>query len=388
MHPPLSSFSPIGLQQPPLIAFGPGSSGKSVEFLATRRSQRILLLASASCLQADPALAGQLESAFPQTVIRTGIPAEPSVADLEELLKEFASAELDTVIGMGGGSVIDVAKLFSVLHGTDMSVRAFFGSGLVPGRRLGLVALPTTSGAGSEVSPNAILYDEASRGKQAVISPWLLPDAAFVDPRLTLSLSPEMTAASGVDALCHCIEAFTNRQAHPVVDLVAAKGIELIAASLETAVKEGGNLEARTQVSLGSLYGGLCLGSVNTAGVHALSYPLGSALRLPHGLSNAVLLPAVMHFNLEATPERYARVARLMGVSGDGSPVEVAEAGICRLRALMSQCGLPDGIARLGIRSEQIPELAAAAMKVERLLKNNPRPIHQADAEFIYRQAY
>src|SRR5262249_48336492 len=159
-----------------------------------------------------------------------------------------------------------------------------------------LVCLPTTAGTGSEVSPNAILLDEADQLKKGVVSPYLVPDAAYVDPQLTRSVPPSVTAATGLDALTHCIEAYANKFAHPAVDLYALQGVGIIAQNLLRAVRNGGDMEARTELSLGSFYGGLCLGPVNTAAVHALAYPLGGQFHVAHGVSNAVLLPHVIRF--------------------------------------------------------------------------------------------
>ncbi len=187
-----------------------------------------------------------------------------------------------------------------------------------------LVCLPTTAGTGAEVSPNAILLDEADELKKGVVSPHLVPDAAFVDPLLTISVPPAVTAATGLDALTHCIEAYANKFAHPIVDIYALQGIKLISANLVRAVRNGGDIEARAALSLGSLYGGLCLGPVNTAAVHALAYPLGGRFHIAHGVSNALLLPHVLRFNFSAAPERYAEISAALGVARNGSALTTA----------------------------------------------------------------
>jgi alcohol dehydrogenase class IV len=221
----------------------------------------------------------------------------------------------------------------------------------------------------------------------AAISPSLVPDAAFVDPALTLSVPPALTAATGLDALTHCIEAFANRFAHPFVDTFALEGIRRIAAHLPRAVRDGSDIEARSHVALGSLYGGLCLGPVNTAAVHALAYPLGSRFRMAHGLSNALLLPHVLRFNVEAMPARYAAIALALGATPGRDDRETAARGIDRIDELCAACGLAPRLSAHGVSSGVIPELAEAAMKVTRLLKNNPRVVTLADAERIYREA-
>ena len=247
--------------------------------------------------------------------------------------------------------------------------------------------MPTTAGTGSEVSPNAILLDEADRLKKGVVSPHLVADMACVDPLLTVSVPASVTAGTGLDALVHCIEAYANKFAHPMVDLYALQGIRLIGANLLRAVKDGMDVEARANLALGSLYGGLCLGPVNTAAVHALAYPLGGEFKIAHGVSNAVLLPHVVQFNLVAATERYADIAVALGVSPGATPLETAQRGIARLTQLSRQCGLPGGLVDLGIPSTAIPQLAKAAMSVTRLLKNNPRVVTEEDALQIYAAA-
>jgi alcohol dehydrogenase class IV len=238
------------------------------------------------------------------------------------------------------------------------------------------------------VSPNAILLDETDQMKKAVVSPHLVPDTAVVDPFLTLSVPSAVTAATGLDALTHCIEAYANKFAHPAVDLYALEGIRLISANLLRAVRNGADVEARGALALGSLYGGLCLGPVNTAAVHALAYPLGGKFHVAHGVSNAVLLPEVLRFNLPHAAERYATVARAMGVEGNGPSLSLAQCGVERLAHLAQECGVPQRLSELGVPREAIPSMAEAAMQVTRLLKNNPRPVTEQAAVGIYEAIY
>jgi alcohol dehydrogenase class IV len=248
--------------------------------------------------------------------------------------------------------------------------------------------LPTTAGTGAEVSPNAILLDETDELKKGVVSPHLVPEAAFVDPLLTLSVPAAVTAATGLDALTHCIEAYANKFAHPIVDLYALQGIKLISQNLTRAVRAGGDLEARAALALGSLYGGLCLGPVNTAAVHALAYPLGGRFHIAHGVANALLLPHVLRFNFSAAPERYAEISVALGVARNGSTLTTAEHGVDFLTQLSRDCGVPQKLSELNISRDAIPSLAKAALQVQRLLKNNLRPLTETDAAQIYTAAY
>jgi alcohol dehydrogenase class IV len=197
-----------------------------------------------------------------------------------------------------------------------------------------------------------------------------------------------VTAATGLDALTHCIEAYANKFSHPIVDLYALEGIRLIAGDLLRAVQDGQDREARAKVALGSLYGGLCLGPVNTAAVHALSYPLGGQFHVAHGVSNAVLLPHVLRFNLAQAADRYAEIAVALGCERNGSSTGTAERGLELLAQLSKDCGVPQRLSDLGISREAIPAMAKAAMNVTRLLKNNVRAVSEADAIRIYEESY
>lgn len=377
----------IELVQPGRVNFGAGVLLTCRAVLDTFGARRVLVLHEAVIAGGLEPLFADFRSAGLEFTARTGVPPEPDVEIFEKFRREADALEIDAVVGIGGGSVLDVAKLLAGVRGLSAPVGAYFGQNLLPARKVKLICLPTTAGTGSEASPNAILYDAADSLKKAVISPHLVPDAAIIDPVLTLSVPRSVTAATGVDALVHCIEAYANLAAHPVIDRLALEGARLISSHLERAVRDGSDLEARTAVALGSFYGGLCLGPVNTAAVHALAYPLGSEFRLAHGLSNALLLTSVLRFNLSAAPDRYADVARAIGVNGSGTAMETAEAGLERLDALVDACGVPSGLSHVGVTERDIPRLAAAALRVTRLLRNNPRPLTQADAESIYRQA-
>ncbi len=376
---------PLSLRQPPHIRFGAGCAPDCVDEVRQRALKRVLVVSSPSVVRmADPIVAALRDDGIAVGAIAT-IPPEPGVADFDQAMRQTREFRPDGVIGLGGGSVLDVAKLLAALNGeAPASVRRLFGTDLIPGRRTALFCLPTTAGTGSEVSPNALLLDEELGRKQAAISRWLVPDAAFVDPLLTRSVPPMHTAATGVDALVHCIEAYANRFAHPLVDAYALQGIRLISHHLPRAVHHGNDLEARGAVALGSLLGGLCLGPVNTAAVHALAYPLGGEFHLGHGLSNALLLVPVLRFNLSAAAGRYADIALALGVAPSGDVTEMAERGVAEIEALCRECGLPRRLSECGIPADAIPRLAATAMGVTRLLKNNPRELSADDAARIY----
>lgn len=317
----------------------------------------------------------------------TSIVAEPSFNDFEKLMQKVAPFNPDVVIGIGGGSVLDIAKLVAAQLENEQQLKDYVGIGLLKGRRKKLICVPATSGTGSEVSPNAILVDDENQ-KKGIISPYLVPDIVYVDPLLTVSVPPAITAATGLDALTHCLEAYTNKFSQPFIDMFAYEGMRLIAAHIETAVKDGSNIGAREKVAMGSLLGGFCLGPVNTAGVHALSYPLGSMFHLPHGLSNALLLPYVMEFNIPAAAKKYAGVASALGCDKKATDEEMAYAGVEKIRQIIKACGIPATLKEVNVPESAIPQMAVDTLKIQRLLKNNPREITESDAIEIYKAAY
>jgi alcohol dehydrogenase class IV len=340
----------------------------------------------------EPTLAA-LKAAGTNIEVFDQIMAEPTLNDFNAIVEKARQFDADSVVGIGGGSVLDVAKLVAAFAHSDQQAADCFGTGFIKAKGLWFACLPTTAGTGSEVSPNAILLDERDHLKKGIVSPYLIADAAYVDPKLTWTVPAKVTADTGMDALTHCIEAYTNKFAHPTVDIYALKDIQLIAANLETAVKDGKNQEAREAVALGSLYGGLCLGPVNTAAVHALSYPLGGEFHIPHGLSNAILLPSVMKFNAEACPKRYAEVAAALlsstsGSSGDTNDIRLAQQGVDFIYRLAEAVGIPKKLTDLGIPQSAVDGMAKAAMEVQRLLKNNPREVTEQDAKDIYNSLY
>ncbi len=291
---------------------------------------------------------------------------------------------------------MDVAKLVAVLLPLTVDVREIVGVDKLPPRTIPLACVPTTAGTGSEVSPNAIVLDEEQNLKVGIVSRFLVPDFAYVDPMLTHGVPRGVTAATGLDALTHCIEAYTSKFAHPMIDLYALEGIRLIGGNLLAVLENLENREARLAVMLGSLYGGMCLGPVNTGAVHALAYPLGSVYHVAHGVSNAVLLPAVMEFNLPMVAARYATIGSVLSKffhnrplpKHEGKPQDYVEnwakVGVELVSHLVKSSGIPQTLTALGIAKEAIPSMADGAMKVTRLLDRNIRPVTRADVVAIY----
>ena len=378
----------ITLLQPQKIVFGTGCIQTFVEDYKKMGLKRLYVLTAPPIRPLIEEALDALTSAGVAIEVFQDIVAEPTVNDFKGILEKARHFQADSVVGVGGGSVLDVTKLVAAFINSEQQVEDCFGTGFIQKKGLWFACLPTTAGTGSEVSPNAILLDERDHLKKGIVSPFLIADVAYVDPKLTWTVPAKVTADTGMDALTHCIEAYTNKFAHPAVDIYALKGIQLIAANLENAVKNGQNQEAREALALGALYGGLCLGPVNTAAVHALSYPLGGEFHIPHGLSNAILLPSVMKFNMPANVKRYAEVAIAMGCEPGKNDEETAQRGVDFIYQLAAAVGIPDKLTALGIPQTAVDGMAKAAMQVQRLLKNNPREVTEQDARDIYNSLY
>ena len=374
----------IELKQPQRIVFGTGCMLQMRdEYLASGMKKLFLLTADPILPLIQPTICG-LEQEGVSVCVETKILGEPTVGDFKRILKEAQEFHADSVIGIGGGSVMDVAKLVATFLHSEQTIEECYGIGFIKKRGVWFACVPTTAGTGSEVSPNAILLDETDNGKKGIISNHLLCDVAYLDPNLTATVPPRITAETGMDALTHCIEVYTNKFAHPCVDMYALKGISLIAKNLERAVKNGKDMEAREAMLLGSMYGGLGLGPVNTAAVHALAYPVGGMFHKSHGLSNSILLPTVMRFNMQGNEKRYADVAIACGCQPGETDAETALRGVEFICKLSKACGIPQTLEQIGIPKTAVPEMAKAAMLQQRLLKNNPRPITEQDCADIY----
>lgn len=378
----------ITLKYPKQITFGNDSINNFVEDYLQFDYKRLFVVTFPEILATLEKTFKKLKDNNVDIFVDTSIISEPTYKTFAKVLKHAKDVHADSVVGIGGGSSLDVAKLVAAQLNNSQLIGDIIGIGKLRQRTTYLACLPTTAGTGSEVSPNAILLDEIDNLKKGIVSEHLIADAAYIDPVLTYSVPPKVTAATGMDALTHCIEEYTNIFSHPVVDIYALEGIKLIGANLIDAYRNSQNTEAREKVALGSLYGGLGLGPVNTAAVHALSYPLGGEFHIAHGLSNAVLLPYVMKFNMSAAPERYAQVAIALGVEKQEDDLITAGKGVDKIFEMCSALDIPIRLSELGIPENAIEQMVEGAMKVTRLLKNNPRTMTKEDARNIYFEAY
>jgi len=313
---------------------------------------------------------------------------EPPMSSLEDGVAFCREGGYDCIVGFGGGSAIDVAKITSVLVSGDASVEDMVGIDMVPRKGLPIIAVPTTAGTGSEVTAIAIFANEKLNVKQGVVSGFLIPNVAIVDPMLTITCPPSVTAASGMDALIHCIEAYTSVNATMHTDPLAREGIELISKSIRTATFDGTNVEARFGMAMGSLLGGIAFANAGVTAVHALSYPIGGAFHVPHGIANTLMLPWVMEYNMVACLDYFSEIAVFMGENIEGLSVRQAAArAVEAMKQLAVDLQVPQYLSDVDIPASAIPELADGAMTQQRLLVNNPRRLSRDDIIAIYENA-
>jgi alcohol dehydrogenase len=389
MHREQGTKRVLTMLQPKRLVFGCGCLAEAIAYFVQLRPAHLRILTSGSLVGTATSIASELRKSGLEVSIDDEITSEPTIQVFKAATQRARDAGATCILGLGGGSVMDVAKLVAAFVRSNQKLEDAFGIGLLRSRECHLVCMPATSGTGSEVSPNALLLDEQARLKRAVISSYLVPDAAFIDPELTKTIPPAITASTGLDALAHCIEAYTNKFSHPMIDLYALEGISLAGRFLLRAVRCSDDMEAREGMALASVYGGLCLGPVNTAGVHALAYPLGAEYHIPHGVSVALLLPHVFRFNAEAAPTKHADAGRALGISAHSTTdMETADAAATALGRLIEDSGLNPNLEGYGVPFSAIPSMAASAMKVERLLRNNPRLITEEDCIQIYKNSF
>ncbi len=344
----------------------------------------------------DPGVlsAGLLNKVLPQfkelglpLQIFLDVEADPPVAVVDSAVKAAQQCKADYIVGFGGGSSMDVAKLVALLSSGKEALADVYGVGMAKGPRLPLILVPTTAGTGSEATTISIVTVSQSE-KKGVVSPHLLPDLALLDAELTLGLPPHVTAATGIDAMVHAIEAFTTKRLkNPLSDCLAKEALRLLAGNLHKAVHSGGDIVARENMLLGACLAGMAFTNAPVAGVHALAYPIGARFHVPHGLSNSLMLGPVMRFNLEAAHVMYADLGKIIKPGLQGSTMEQATQLAEYLGSLAGELGLPERLVDVGITAGDIDQLASDAMLQTRLLMNSPREITLSDASAIYSEA-
>ena len=378
-------------QTVPHILVQAGAAANLGELLKSRFSPgRVCIVTDAFLYRSgllQPAL-DSLQRAGWHSLVISDVQADPPDHVVLEITDRARAFGTELVIGLGGGSSMDVAKLVAVLVSSHQPLDQMYGVDKVQGQRLPLVQVPTTAGTGSEVTPIAIVTTGETT-KSGIVARQLYADMAVLDAELTLGLPSAITAATGIDAMVHAIEAFTSKRLkNPLSDALAVQALQLLAANLVPACQDGKNVQAREAMLLGAMLAGQAFANAPVAAVHALAYPLGGVFHLPHGLSNALVLPHVLRFNAEAAAPHYAALAEalLPGLQGDHHAKTAAF--ISHLQALITATGLPMRLRDHGVDEAALPRLASDAMQQTRLLINNPREVAEADALLIYQQAY
>jgi alcohol dehydrogenase len=387
----MNEHPPFAFATVPQLISEPGSSAHIGKYIAARfpRARRALIVTDPGFLRTG--LVEAPRRSIEQNGMTVGVFSDV-VADPPEavVLKavEFARAHgTDVVIGLGGGSSMDVAKLIAVLAGSDQPIAEAYGIGNVKGERLPLVQVPTTAGTGSEVT-NIAIVTTGETSKMGVVAPQLYADIALLDAGLTLGLPPAVTAATGIDAMVHAIEAFTSRhKKNPMSDMLARQALSLLSQNLATACQQGSDLKARQAMLLGACLAGQAFSNAPVAAVHALAYPIGGVFHVPHGLSNSLILPHVLRFNLPSAAGHYAELADIVAPGSTGSDESRAEALIAAMQQVAHMTGIETRLAEVGIGEGDLDRLADDAMLQTRLLGNNPRELSRADARSIYAAA-
>jgi alcohol dehydrogenase len=321
--------------------------------------------------------------------IFTGVKPDPELSIVEDCTKVFIEGNHDGLIAIGGGSAIDIAKSVSVYADFDGSLSELIGTDRVTQKGAPIITLPTTAGTGSEVTNISILSDTEAQLKKGIVSDYLLPDVAIVAPEMTLTMPPSVTAASGVDALVHAIEAYISVHTSPITDALAIYAIRMISENLPKAYANPNHLEAREKMATASLMAGMAFGNAGVGAVHALAYPLGGRYHIPHGVSNALLLPYVMEWNKIACMERFRDIAAALGENVRSlSDAEAADKAVISMKRLCTAVNIPTGLRSFDIPETALSDMAEDASKIERLLNNNPRQLNKSEIEQIYQSAY
>lgn len=375
-----------------------GASARLAEICQQQGYQSVMLVTDPGIQQLglhQPAL-DNFDKAKMAVSIFSDVQADPPESVVLEAIRIAKDANVDVIIGFGGGSSMDVAKIVALLAHPECSqaLADIYGIGNAKGQRLPLIQVPTTAGTGSEVTKVAIVTT-GDTTKMGAVTPLFLPDIAILDANLTLGLPPHVTAATGIDAMVHAIEAYTNQfKKNPMSDLMAKEGLRLMAGSIQTATHNGNNettgKKAREDMLLGAMLAGQAFANSPVAAVHALAYPLGGHFHIPHGLSNSLVLPHVMRFNLSNAAHLYAELAPIIFPNEhfSGSNIEISTQLIIQMEALIKDLGLPTTLKEMNIEKSFLPKLAEDAMLQTRLLVNNPTEVTLADALAIYQAAY
>ena len=376
---------------PTKVSIGLNAASQAAHEARQFGSTKVLIVTDPGVIQAD--LIKPVELSFRTEhvgyIVYDGVEPEPPSGVIDRGAAIFKSEGCDLVLGLGGGSSLDVAKGISIMAANKGKILDYCGVDQVPQKGAPLILMPTTAGTGSEVTRVLVLTDEAQNTKNVVFTPYALASAAIIDPLLTVSMPPTVTADTGMDAMVHAIETYVSMSATVFSDILAERAIALIAENLPVAWAKGSNTRARSNMSLAATLAGMAFGSGGLGAVHALAYPLGTEYHMTHGRTNAIMLPHVMRYNLSGNPVKYARIAGLMGKDTEGyAPLEAAELAVEAVEDLLDTVSVSCRIKDYGIPAADLPKLVAGGMKQARLFVANPRDLNEDDVVSIYKEAY
>jgi len=376
-----------GMNLPRNVKAGQGSALQTAAIIDGLNVKNVLLVVSRNVYQSG-LLSDMIDSLSQYEVtIIDDAPDEPEYKQVLSIFERVKPTAPDVIIAVGGGSVMDAVKLLAVLVTNEAYAEDLFDVSRIKMKGIETIFIPTSAGTGAEATPNAIVVVPEKELKVGIVSPYFVPDNVILDPVLTKTMPPQVTAATGLDAFCHCIECFISKKGNPFSDLFALKGIQLIAQNLVKAHTNGEDLVARENMLLAAYYGGMSIASSSTVAIHALSYPLGGKYRIPHGVSNAILLPHVIDFNQDHIQKPLRQVASAMGLEIDGkNDAEAGQMVVEELYRLNHVLQIPADLGRYGITEGDLDELVENAAGVTRLLDNNPKPMSHEDIRRIYQK--
>lgn len=396
------------LRQPNLVVFGAGKRDQ-IPYIAQSIAKTVLLVTDLRMssdseflkIKADLELAGLKVFVFNETL--PDLPRE----NIQNLVKQYGKTsgiQLDALIAIGGGSCLDMAKVASVAIVYDQDISEYYGEFLVPGKGLPVITVPTTGGTGAEVTCISVVYDQDKKMKLGIASPYLEPFAAIIDPELTLTCPPGLTAATAADALSHLIESFTAKEKKPsaadisskvyvgknsLTDIFASNGLRLINKSIESLVHDSQSIEARSDIMMAAFNAGMSINTTGTAGIHAIQSPMGTFTNTPHGFGVGALLPYMMRYNMHGNEKVFAEIATIFNIPNEGkSEIQLAREVIVRIEELLKIVGCPLNLKDIGIRPEHFRTIAKQAMLATRLTVNNPRTLTEDHIEQILQKAY
>ena len=396
----------LGLvRQPKQVLFGPGQRSQ-LPFVVAALARHALIVTDARMATTPEfaAMRAAIEGAGVAVALFDQAQPDLPRSDILAVVAAHKGTRIDAIVGIGGGSCLDLAKIVSVVLANGGEVRDFYGEFMVPGPGIPVICVPTTGGTGAEVTCIAVIFDDEANMKVGVASPHLEPVCAIIDPELTLTCPPGLTAATAADALSHLVEAYTARFKDPspadiasklyvgknrITDMFCAKGLEVINTALARVVANPGDIDARGDMMFAAYCAGMAINTTGTAACHAIQAPIAAVSHAPHGFGVGALLPYVMRFNLPARVREFAEIGRILQVADpELPPLEQARAGILRIEALLAIAGAPLNLADLGLRPEHFAQVATAAMKAKRLTVNNPREMTEAAVHGLLRRGY